>query len=181
MLHFSIFKYALKLLGCQNTPARGPRYYSQHRATAVTFRDDSDESNDRQMTDNSDQPGALITRILNEKTARQGVLSEVYLSIVYMYICSMLCAKSHYKIVLIIVPKLNYLDKNLQEISLKFYFLVNNLLLTLVQGCHGQGKLGEKRKLFKVREKAGSFLKSRGKSLILSKSVKSQGILFSFL
>ena len=69
----------------------------------------------------------------------------------------MLCAKSHYKIVLIIFPKLNYLDKNLQEILFNFHFLVNIFLLTLVQGCHGQGKLGEKRKLFKVREKAGNF------------------------
>ena len=86
MLHFSILKHALKLLGCQNTPARGSRYRSQHCATAITFHDDSDDSNDRQMTDNSDQPGALITRILNEKTTRQGVLYEVYLSIIYMYI-----------------------------------------------------------------------------------------------
>ena len=86
MLHFSIFKYALKLLGCQNTTARGSRYCSQQCATAVTFRDDSDESNNRQMTDNSDQPGALITRTLNEKTTRQGLLYEIYLSIIYMYI-----------------------------------------------------------------------------------------------
>ena len=86
MLHLSIFKYALKLLGCQNTPARGSRYCSQHCATASTFRDDSDESNDCQMTDNSDQQGALITRILIEKTTRQGVLYEVYLSIICMYI-----------------------------------------------------------------------------------------------
>ena len=32
-----------------------------------------------------------------------------------------------------------------------------------------------------VREKSGNFLKSQGKSLILSKSVKSQGILSSGL
>ena len=37
----------------------------------------------------------------------------------------------------------------------------------------------EKQKFFKIREKSGSFLKSQGKSLILSKSVKSQRILFS--
>ena len=86
MLHFSIFKSALNLLGCQNTTARGSKYCPQHCATAVTFRDDSDESNNRQMTDNSDQPGALITKILSEKTRRQGVLYEVYLSIIYMYI-----------------------------------------------------------------------------------------------
>ena len=49
------------------------------------------------------------------------------------------------------------------------------------QGCHGQGKVREKQTFFKVREKSGNFLKSHGKSLILSKSVKSQGILFSGL
>ena len=41
------------------------------------------------------------------------------------------------------------------------------------QGCHGQGKVREKRNFFKVREKSGTFLKSQGKSLILAKSVKS--------
>ena len=32
-----------------------------------------------------------------------------------------------------------------------------------------------------VREKSGNFLRSRGKSLVLSNSVKGQGILFSGL
>ena len=45
----------------------------------------------------------------------------------------------------------------------------------LIQGCHGQRKVREKRKFFKVREKSGNFLKSQGKSLILSKLVGSQG------
>ena len=49
------------------------------------------------------------------------------------------------------------------------------------RGCHNQGKVRENRKFFKVREKSGNFLKSQGKSLLLSKSVKSQGILFSGL
>ena len=49
----------------------------------------------------------------------------------------------------------------------------------LLQGCHGQGKVREKQKFFKVREKSGNFAKSQGKSQFLSKSVKSQGILFS--
>ena len=62
------------------------------------------------------------------------------------------------------------------------------------RGCHGQGKVREKRKVFKAREKSGknenffevreksvNFLKSQGKSLILSKSVKSEGILLSGL
>ena len=44
-----------------------------------------------------------------------------------------------------------------------------------------QGKVREKRKFFKVREKSRNFLRSQGKSLIFSKSVKSQGILFSGL
>ena len=47
------------------------------------------------------------------------------------------------------------------------------------QGCHGQGKVREKQKFFKVREKSGNFAKGHGKSQFLSKSVKSQGILFS--
>ena len=49
------------------------------------------------------------------------------------------------------------------------------------RGCHSLGKVRENRKFFKVREKSGNFLKSQGKSLLLSKSVKSQGILFSGL
>ena len=44
-----------------------------------------------------------------------------------------------------------------------------------MQGCHGQGKVREKQKFFKVREKSGNFAKSQGKSQFLSKSVKSQG------
>ena len=48
-----------------------------------------------------------------------------------------------------------------------------------VQGCHGQGKVRENQKFFKVREKSGNFAKGQGKSQFLSKSVKSQGILFS--
>ena len=35
--------------------------------------------------------------------------------------------------------------------------------------------------VFKVREKSGNFSKHQGKSLILSKSLKSQGILYSGL
>ena len=48
-----------------------------------------------------------------------------------------------------------------------------------LQGCHGQGKVRENQKFFKVREKSGNFAKGQGKSQFLSKSVKSQGILFS--
>ena len=48
-----------------------------------------------------------------------------------------------------------------------------------LQGCHGQGKVREKQKFFKVREKSGNVGKSQGKSQFLSKSVKSQGIFFS--
>ena len=70
---------------------------------------------------------------------------------------SMQCAKSHYNTVLIFFPKLNYLDTNLQEILCKFHFLFNIVFLSLVKVCHGQGKLGGKRKLFKVGEKAGNF------------------------
>ena len=38
----------------------------------------------------------------------------------------------------------------------------------------------EKRKFFKVREKSGNFLKSQGRSVILSKSVKSRYIVHKF-
>lgn len=69
----------------------------------------------------------------------------------------MQCAKSHYNTVLKFFPKLNYLDKNLQELLCKFHFLFNIVFLSLVKVCHGQGKLGGKRKLFKVGEKAGNF------------------------
>ena len=48
-----------------------------------------------------------------------------------------------------------------------------------MQGCHGQGKVRENQKFFKVREKSGNFAKGQGKYQFLSKSVKSQGILFS--
>ena len=61
-------------------------------------------------------------------------------------------------------------------------------------GLPRSGKVRERRKVFKVREKSGknenffkvreksvNFLKSQGKSLILSKSVKSEGILLSGL
>ena len=33
-----------------------------------------------------------------------------------------------------------------------------------VQGCNGQGKVREKQKFFKVREKLGNFAKGQGKS-----------------
>ena len=58
-------------------------------------------------------------------------------------------------------------------------FTVAILKSSKMQGCHGQGKVREKQKFFKVREKSGNFAKSQGKSQFLSKSVKSQGILYS--
>ena len=47
----------------------------------------------------------------------------------------------------------------------------------LPQSGKSQGKL----KIFQGQGKVGEFFKSQGKSLMLSKSVKSQGILFSCL
>ena len=35
------------------------------------------------------------------------------------------------------------------------------VLVDFKQGCHGQGKLREKQKVFKVREKSGNFVKVR--------------------
>ena len=53
--------------------------------------------------------------------------------------------------------------------------------LTLIgyQGSHGQGKVREKRKKFKVREKSGNFEFSQGNLKFWQKSGKSQGILES--
>ena len=45
------------------------------------------------------------------------------------------------------------------------------------QGSHGQGKVSEKRKKFKVREKSGNFELSQGNLQFWKKSGKSQGIL----
>ena len=45
------------------------------------------------------------------------------------------------------------------------------------QGSHGQGKVSEKRKKFKVREKSGNFELSQGNLKFWEKSGKSQGIL----
>ena len=48
---------------------------------------------------------------------------------------------------------------------------------TKYQGSHGQGKVSEKLKKFKVREKSGNFELGQGNLKFLKKSGKSQGIL----
>ena len=48
-----------------------------------------------------------------------------------------------------------------------------------VQGSHGQGKVREKSKKFKVREKSGNFIFGQGNLKFWQKSGKSQGILES--
>ena len=47
------------------------------------------------------------------------------------------------------------------------------------QGSHGQGKVREKSKKFKVREKSGNFVFGQGNLKFWQKSGKSQGILES--
>ena len=54
----------------------------------------------------------------------------------------------------------------------------HNLFL---QGSHGQGKVSEKLKNFKVREKSGNFELSQGNLKFWKKSGKSQGILLSII
>ena len=49
------------------------------------------------------------------------------------------------------------------------------------QGSHGQGKVSEKWKKFKVREKSGNFELSQGNLKFWEKSGKSQGILEQFV
>ena len=67
----------------------------------------------------------------------------------------------------------------------EYWLLITLILLRLlffvISWLLRSGKNRGKTKIFKVREKSGNFLKSRGKSLVLSKSVKGQGILFSGL
>ena len=50
-------------------------------------------------------------------------------------------------------------------------------LCICLQGSHGQGKVSEKLKKFKVREKSGNFESSQGNLKFFKKSGKSQGIL----
>ena len=45
------------------------------------------------------------------------------------------------------------------------------------QGSHGQGRVSENKKKFKVREKSGNFELSQGILKFLKKAGKSQGIL----
>ena len=65
---------------------------------------------------------------------------------------------------------------------IEYAFFHSNLfcyffLLCVCQGSHGQGKVSEKLKNFKVREKSGNFELSQGNLKFWKKSGKSQGIL----
>lgn len=75
-LHFSAINGSI-VVGCQNTPAKGSRYCAEHCETAISFRDDSVESTGCEETEKGDQVGCLITKILNEKTTRQGIIYQV--------------------------------------------------------------------------------------------------------
>ena len=55
--------------------------------------------------------------------------------------------------------------------------LLISWLVHSLQGSHGQGKVSEKCKKFKVREKSGNFELSQGNLKFWKKSGKSQGIL----
>ena len=52
-----------------------------------------------------------------------------------------------------------------------YYHMTSHL-----QGSHGQGKVSENEKKFKVREKSGNFDLSQGNLKFWKKSGKSQGI-----
>lgn len=66
-----------EIIGCQNTPAKGSRYCSQHCATALTFRDDMENVVELQGVLRIDEHGLVIIKILNEKKTRQGIIYEV--------------------------------------------------------------------------------------------------------
>jgi len=61
------------LSGCQNTPARGSRYCSEHVDIATTFRDDECSTS----TKSPDEIDTVIVKIVNEKNTRQGKYFEV--------------------------------------------------------------------------------------------------------
>ena len=80
----------------------------------------------------------------------------------------MLCAKSHYKIVSIIFPKLYYLDKYLQEILCKFYFLVNIVLLIGSRVAMERDNSGKNENCSKSRRrKVICFSENSGNSVFL--------------
>ena len=65
------------LSGCQNTPARGSRYCSEHVDIATTFRDDECPTS----TKSPDEIDTVIVKIVNEKNTRQGK----YFEVLYLY------------------------------------------------------------------------------------------------
>ena len=71
-----------------------------------------------------------------------------------------------------------------RKLMLLFFFEKERQLLFFMyhlRGCHGQRKVREKRKFFKVREKSGNFLKSQEKSYIVKVSEKSGNSVFLFI
>ena len=66
-----------EIIGCQNTCAKGSRYCPQHCGTAMTFRDDMENVVEPQGVPRIDEHGRLVTKILNEKKTRQGIIYEV--------------------------------------------------------------------------------------------------------
>ena len=66
-----------EIIGCQNTPAKGSRYCSQHCGTALTFRDDMENVVELQGVLRINEHGLVIIKILNEKKTRQGIIYEV--------------------------------------------------------------------------------------------------------
>ena len=66
-----------EILDCQNTPAKGSKHCSQHCGTAMTFRGDIDNVVEPQGVPRIDEHGVLITKILNKKKTRQGIIYEV--------------------------------------------------------------------------------------------------------
>ena len=64
----------------------------------------------------------------------------------------------------------------LNEMSHTKSTALERLVMKLLQGSHGQGKVREKSKKFKVMEKSGNFVFGQGNLKFWQKSGKSQGI-----
>lgn len=63
---------AFLIEGCQNTPAKGSQYCSEHVDIATTFRDDESTT----LKKSPEEIDTVIVKIVNEKETRQGMYFE---------------------------------------------------------------------------------------------------------
>ena len=68
--------------GCQNTPAKGTRYYEVHKDVAKEYVNDETGVGNK----SNESIGLLIVKVLNEKCAHQEKMFEVY---VVIFLCGL--------------------------------------------------------------------------------------------